>query len=71
MGTGEEIDIFNLAMMIATEVGYPGDFTFAGGPDGMGRKMLDSSRAVALGWKPQVALVDGIRRTIKEYREGR
>ena len=37
-------------------------------PDGMYRKLMDSSRAHALGWKPESTLDEGIARTIAEYR---
>ena len=35
----------------------------------MYRKLMDSSRAHALGWRPEITLDEGIRRTIKEYIE--
>jgi GDP-L-fucose synthase len=36
-------------------------------PDGAPRKLLDSSRMKKLGWKAQVALPEGIRRTYEWY----
>ena len=51
-------------------MGYKGEIKWdASKPDGMYRKLMDSSRALALGWKPQITLEEGIKRTIKEYME--
>lgn len=37
-------------------------------PDGMYRKLMDSSKARVLGWKPEISLEEGIQQTILEYR---
>jgi nucleoside-diphosphate-sugar epimerase len=37
-------------------------------PDGMYRKLMDSSKARAPGWKPEISPDEGILRTIKEYK---
>jgi GDP-L-fucose synthase len=50
--------------MVADVVGFRGRLVFdAGKPDGMARKLLDSSRIAALGWQPKIRLLDGLRRT--------
>lgn len=68
IGTGLDITIADLAALIAKVVGYPGDIRYKTDmPDGTMRKMLDVSKITALGWKPQMALEDGIRRTYQWY----
>jgi len=55
--------------MIAGVVGYRGKLSFdTTRPDGTPRKLLDSSRAKALGWSPQIPLRDGIIATYEWYR---
>ncbi len=68
IGTGLDITIADLAALIAKVVGYPGDIRYKTDmPDGTMRKMLDVSKITALGWKPQMALEDGIRLTYQWY----
>lgn len=67
-GTNEEISIADLAVLIARIIGYEGEFYFdTTYPDGTPRKLLDSSRAVRLGWKSTVPLEDGLRKTYEWY----
>ena len=63
-------NIRELAGKIAAAAGFRGEIRFdpAAAPDGMRRKLLDVSRARALGWRPEITLDDGIRRTVAEYR---
>jgi GDP-L-fucose synthase len=64
VGSGAEVKIRELAHMISDVVGYRGEIAFdPSQPDGMPRKGLDSSRMRALGWKPEVALMEGLRHT--------
>lgn len=66
-GTGEEISISALAKLIAEVVGYEGKITFdATKPDGTPRKLMDSSRLHALGYRHKVSLADGIRLTYED-----
>src|SRR5688572_2033689 len=61
VGTGEEVSILELAKVIAEIVGYKGKITFdASKPDGTPRKLMDSSRLHALGFKHKVSLQEGI-----------
>lgn len=63
VGSQQEISIKDLASQIATLVGYSGKLVMdTSKPDGAARKMLDSSKLFALGWKPHVALADGLKR---------
>jgi nucleoside-diphosphate-sugar epimerase len=51
-------------------VGFEGSIVFdATRPDGTPRKLLDTGRLQALGWRPQIALADGIRGTYAWYRQ--
>ncbi len=61
VGSGREISIRDLAGLVARETGFRGDIVFnTAAPDGTYRKLLDSSRIVALGWHPSIRLRDGI-----------
>lgn len=61
VGTGEEVTMLDLARLIAVTVGYNGGVTVdPSKPDGAPRKLLDSTRISALGWRPRVALADGL-----------
>jgi GDP-L-fucose synthase len=62
IGSGQDLSIRELAQAVVTTVGYRGRLAFdASQPDGMPRKLLDSSRMRALGWAPTVTLRDGLR----------
>ncbi len=72
VGTGIDVTIRELAEMICRAAGYTGRLAFdASKPDGTPRKLLDVSRLTALGWKPKVALEDGIAGTWRWYVENR
>ncbi|HTV36171.1 MAG TPA: GDP-L-fucose synthase, partial [Xanthobacteraceae bacterium] len=60
-GAGSEISIAALAELIGRVVGYRGRIAFdTTKPDGMPRKLMDSGRLAALGWKPEISLEHGI-----------
>ncbi|MGD0711810.1 MAG: GDP-L-fucose synthase [Bacteroidales bacterium] len=62
VGSGEEISIKELAVLIKKIVGYTGEFIFnTDKPDGTPRKLLDVSKLHALGWKHSISLEQGIR----------
>lgn len=66
IGVGNDVTIRELAETICRLLGFDGELRFdAGKPDGTPRKLLDSSRIAALGWKPKMALEDGIRETYR------
>jgi len=68
VGAGEDIEIRDLARMVAEVTGFPGEIVYdASKPDGTPRKLLDVSRLTALGWRPRVKLRDGIRQTYDWY----
>ncbi|HTT08218.1 MAG TPA: GDP-L-fucose synthase [Gammaproteobacteria bacterium] len=64
IGTGEEISIRDLALLIKDVVGYGGGIVYdASKPDGTPRKLSDAARIFNLGWRPKIKLQDGIRDT--------
>ncbi|MGB0719945.1 MAG: GDP-L-fucose synthase family protein [Bdellovibrionales bacterium] len=68
IGSGAEVSIADLARMIADIVGYTGDLVFDPDmPDGVMRKVLDSSRLYDAGWRPSISLQDGLKQTYQWY----
>jgi GDP-L-fucose synthase len=64
VGSGFEITISELALLVAEVVGFVGEINFdKSRPNGTPRKLLDSSRIFELGWKPSVVLESGIHLT--------
>lgn len=64
VGSGQEISIAELAREVAETTGYRGDLIFdSSKPDGTPRKLLDSSRIHALGWRPSIDLRTGLANT--------
>ena len=64
VGVGKDIEIRELANLVATVVGYPGRVAWdPAKPDGTPRKLLDVSRIQALGWSAKIGLEEGVRRT--------
>ncbi|MCE1225463.1 MAG: GDP-L-fucose synthase [Geobacteraceae bacterium] len=62
VGSGQEISIADLARLVQQVVGYEGELVFdTTKPDGTPRKLADSSRLHALGWKHRIELEDGVR----------
>lgn len=69
VGAGQEINIADLAVLVADVVGYQGAIHWdCTKPDGMPRKLMDSSRIAALGWKPTISLRQGLDQTYVWYR---
>lgn len=61
IGIGVDTSIRELAELIARTVGYQGELAFdASKPDGAPRRLLDSGRLAALGWKARTPLADGL-----------
>lgn len=61
VGSGQEISIADLAKLAKAVVGYTGDLVFdTTKPDGTPRKLADSSRLHALGWKHRIELEEGV-----------
>lgn len=61
VGSGQEISIADLAVMIKNIVGFDGELVFdTSKPDGTLRKLADSSRLHALGWQHRINLLEGV-----------
>lgn len=68
VGTGRDISIRELALLIQEIVGFEGEMSFdASKPDGTPRKLLDVSRLQAAGWSAQTSLREGIEKTYAWY----
>jgi GDP-L-fucose synthase len=69
VGTGADISIADLAMVIARVVGFRGGVQFdPSKPDGTPRKLVDVSKLQRLGWQHSIKLEEGIRSTYEWYR---
>jgi len=68
VGCGEDVTIREVAEAIGKTVGYQGDITFdTTKPDGTPRKLMDSSRLNALGWKSQMVLEAGLHAAYQDF----
>ena len=70
IGTGEDATIAEVARTVAGVLGFKGKLVFdTSKPDGTPRKLLDTSRLKALGWKPRIALKDGLQAVYEDFIE--
>jgi GDP-L-fucose synthase len=70
IGYGSDISVRELAETVRRIAGYDGGIVWdTTKPDGTPRKLMDSSRLLAMGWKPQVDLETGIRLTYEDFRK--
>jgi len=70
IGTGVDITIRDVAQIVKEVVGFCGEIVFnAEMPDGTKRKLLDVSKIENLGWKPAIALKDGLKETYEWFLE--
>lgn len=70
IGTGKDISIKDLALLIKKIVGFEGDLVFdTSQPDGTPRKLLDVSKLHARGWKHEIELEEGIRLVYEDFLE--
>jgi GDP-L-fucose synthase len=68
VGTGEDLSIKELAILIKNIIGYTGDIDYdASKPDGTPRKLMDVSKLHSKGWKHSVQLADGIRMAYQDF----
>ena len=70
LGGGIDLSIAELAELVKEVVGYPGELHFdTSRPDGMPLKALDSSRLIAMGWRPATPFRDALSATCAWFRE--
>lgn len=70
IGTGEDLEIGELALLIKDIVGYTGEILHdPGKPDGTPRKLMDVSKLHGFGWKAAISLPDGLRSVYEEYKK--
>jgi GDP-L-fucose synthase len=68
VGCGEDISIRELAELICAIVGFEGQLAWdTTKPDGTPRKLLDVTKLQNLGWRPTIALRDGIAQTYEWF----
>ena len=68
VGYGSDVTIKDLAGIVARIVGFGGEIVWdTSKPDGSPRKLMDSSRLFALGWKPRIDLETGIRLSYEDF----
>lgn len=70
IGTGEDLEIGELALLIKKIVGYEGEIKHdLSKPDGTPRKLMDVSKLHKLGWKASISLEDGIRSVYEDFKK--
>ena len=68
VGAGKEVSVRELTETVRRIVGFAVEIVWdTTKPDGMPRKLMDSSRLLALGWRPQVDLETGIRLSYEDF----
>jgi len=68
VGYGDEITIKDLALLIKKIIGFEGHLEFdSSKPNGTPRKLMDSSRLFATGWKPKTDLEEGIALAYQDF----
>jgi GDP-L-fucose synthase len=68
IGVGEDLTIAELAELVARTVGYDGRIVYdTSKPDGTPRKLLDTSRLTALGWRPRTSLERGLAQAYDDF----
>jgi GDP-L-fucose synthase len=68
IGTGIDLTITELAMMVKDVVGFKGDLVYdSSKPDGTPRKLMDVSKLTGLGWTYKISLREGLEKVYNEY----
>ena len=68
IGTGQDLTIKELALLIKETVGFEGELAFDNSkPDGTPRKLMDVSKLHALGWEHKVDLKEGLKLAYQDY----
>ncbi|MBO9638159.1 MAG: GDP-L-fucose synthase [Siphonobacter aquaeclarae] len=70
IGTGEDLSIKDLALLIKDIVGFDGELIWnTSKPDGTPRKLMDVSKLHHLGWRHRIELPEGIRQVYEKFVE--
>jgi GDP-L-fucose synthase len=70
IGTGEDLEIKELALLVKKIVGYTGEIQHdLTKPDGTPRKLMDVGKLHSLGWKAAISLEEGLRSVYAEYKK--
>jgi len=68
IGTGEDLSIKDLALLIKQVVGYEGEIAFdTSKPDGTPRKLMDVTKLHEKGWKHKIELEEGIKLAYQDF----
>jgi GDP-L-fucose synthase len=68
IGFGSDLSILELAQLVRRVIGFKGDIVWdRSKADGTPRKLLDSSRIFALGWRPRIDLETGVARAYRDF----
>ncbi len=68
IGTGHDLSIKDLALLVKEVVGFTGDLVFdSSKPDGTPRKLLDVSKLHTLGWKHRIELLEGLALAYQDF----
>jgi GDP-L-fucose synthase len=68
VGCGEDVSILEVAESVAHTIGYTGSIrTDPTKPDGTPRKLMDSTRLNAMGWKAHVGLDVGLKSAYEDF----
>jgi GDP-L-fucose synthase len=72
IGTGEDISIKDLAILVKKIVGFEGELFFnTSKPDGTPRKLMNVEKLHALGWQHSIELEDGIRSAYQDFKDNK
>jgi len=70
VGADEDQTVADIAELVQAAVGFEGEIVWdTERPDGTFRRLIDSGRMRALGWKPLMTLRYGLERTVRWYRD--
>ncbi len=71
VGSGQEVTIAEFAKLVAEVVGYRGELVFdPSRPDGVPRKLLDSSKLAGMGWRARTSLRSGLEQSYAAFVAG-
>ncbi len=70
LGSGEEISIRDLSLLIKEIIGFSGEIMFdSSKPDGTPRKLMDGSKLKSMGWNSKMSLVNGLKNLVHDMEE--